>query len=314
MTSSSINRRRFSQLTASAVLISTSVATQTEAASNGARVRLGAPLFEPYDSPESWVEQVKRLGFGAAYCPIGADRSEDEIAAYERAAKEADIVIAEVGAWSNPIDRDETRRNQALERCKTQLHLADRIGANCCVNIAGSMGEEWHGHHPDNYTQEAFDSIVASVRDIIDAVEPIRTYFTLEPMPWMHPDSPDDYLKLIQAIDRERFAVHLDPVNTVVSPRLYYDNGAMIREYFEKLGPYVKSCHAKDILMRQEFMVHLDEVRPGLGILDYAVFLREASRFPDTPLMLEHLPSAEEYALAADYVRGVAQETGVDLR
>ena len=58
--------------------------------------------------------------------------------------------------------------------------------------------------------------------------------------------------------------------------------------------------------------MHLDEVRPGLGSLDYRTFLRELDKLdPDTPLLLEHLPAEEEYALAARYVRSVAQEIGI---
>ena len=61
--------------------------------------------------------------------------------------------------------------------------------------------------------------------------------------------------------------------------------------------------------------MHLSEVRPGLGALDYAAFLQELDRLePDTPLMLEHLKTDEDYRLAADYVRSVARRTGIRIR
>jgi sugar phosphate isomerase/epimerase len=102
-------------------------------------------------------------------------------------------------------------------------------------------------------------------------------------------------------------------VNIVCSPQRYYSTGKLIRECFEKLGPHLKSCHAKDILLDPRLTTHLDEVRPGLGGLDYAVFLKELSKMPDTPLMLEHLKGAEEYRLAAEHVRGVAKEVGLSF-
>jgi hypothetical protein len=44
------------------------------------------------------------------------------------------------------------------------------------------------------------------------------------------------------------------------------------------------------------------------------VFLRELSMLaPDVSLMLEHLPDAEEYKLAADHIRNVAAGEGIDL-
>jgi sugar phosphate isomerase/epimerase len=133
-------------------------------------------------------------------------------------------------------------------------------------------------------------------------------------MPWMYPDSPDNYLELMRAIDRAQFGVHLDPVNMVSSPQRYFKNGVFIRECFHKLGPYIKSCHAKDITLSDKLTTHLDEVRPGLGALDYRVLLREMNRLPkDTPLMLEHLPNEDDYDHAADYVRSIADEVGVQF-
>jgi sugar phosphate isomerase/epimerase len=88
----------------------------------------------------------------------------------------------------------------------------------------------------------------------------------------------------------------------------------MIRECFEKLGPQIKSVHAKDINLSTDLMVHLDEVRPGLGQQDYHTLLTELDKIdPSTPLMMEHLPNAEEYKLAGDYIRSVAAEVGVGL-
>ena len=62
-------------------------------------------------------------------------------------------------------------------------------------------------------------------------------------------------------------------------------------------------------MMRLALHRHLDEVRPGTGGFDYAEFLKQLSKFPDTPLMLEHLKGAEQYRLAADHIRSVAEKT-----
>ena len=312
----SMPRRAFikNSLMGATALSYTSVTKLSAAQTKLSLLRLGGPTFEKFDSPDTWVNAIKKLGYNAAYCPVGAGEKDDLVSAYARAAKKADIIIAEVGAWSNPISPDEKTRRQALAKCRRQLALAERIGANCCVNISGSRGKLWAGPSPENLTEETFDMIVETTRAIIDDVKPTRTYFTLEMMPWAYPDSPDSYLRLLKAIDRRRFAVHLDPVNLICSPQRYFKSGQLIRECFRKLGPYlIRSCHAKDILLSTKLTTHLDEVRPGLGALDYDTFLRELSKFPRTPLMLEHLPNAEEYRLAATHVRSVAKTIGLSL-
>jgi sugar phosphate isomerase/epimerase len=278
-------------------------------------MRLGGPVFGDVSDPGRWAAAHKQLGYGAAYCPIVETSRADLIQAYAKAAAGANIVLAEVGAWSNPLSPDEAVRKKAIALNEQRLALADHYAARCCVNISGSRGAAWDGPSPHNFTAETFDLIVQTVRGIIDAVRPTRTFYALETMPNMYPDSADSYLRLIRAIDRRQFAVHLDPTNLICSPQRYYDNAAIIRDAFGKLGSYVRSCHAKDVILSDKALVHLDEIRPGLGALDYRTFLRELDRLdPDTPLMLEHLKTAEEYGLAADYVRSVAAQAGVSIR
>ncbi len=278
-------------------------------------VRLGGPLFGRYNNPDDWIKVIAESGYKAVYCPLQPFATGDEIKAYKDAANRVDVIIAEVGAWSNPISPDESERKEALEKCIQNLHLADEIEANCCVNISGSRNKNhWAGPHHDNLSDQTFDMVVEVTRKIIDEVKPTRTWFTLEAMPWSFPHSADAYLRLIKAVDRKRFGVHLDPVNMVVSPEIYFNNGAMIMDCFKKLGPYMKSCHAKDILLREDiYTPHLTEVMPGQGFLNYPVFLRELAKLNNVPLMLEHLQTEAEYNQAADYIRSVGKDGGIKI-
>lgn len=311
-----MKRRNFSKiiLAASVGTIATSgFANSTSLKTEN--IRLGGPVFSKYASPDEWIAALIELGYKAAYCPVNIGASSDKISAYKKAAQKADIVIAEVGAWSNPIDPDSAKSKAAIEKCINSLQLADEIGANCCVNISGSRNpEKWAGPYKENLTSETFDLIVETTRKIIDAVNPKNTFYALETMPWAYPDSVDSYVQLIKAIDRKQFGVHFDPVNLVVSPQVYYRNGEMITEALKKLGSHLKSCHAKDILLLEDKLTpHLPEVRAGLGNLNYAVFLKELSKFKDIPLMMEHLDSIEEYKMAAKHIRSVAQANNILL-
>lgn len=311
-----MDRRNFSKISLTVVAgLATFPGMANSFKMENTNIRLGGPVFKKYSNPEEWISALKELNYKAAYCPVQLGASSDEIKSYKTAAQKADIVISEVGAWSNPIDPDETKSKVAIEKCINSLQLADEIGANCCVNISGSRNpEKWAGPHADNLTPGTFDLIVETTRKIIDTVNPINTFYALETMPWAYPDSVDSYEKLVKAIDRKQFGVHFDPVNLVVSPQVYYKNGGMISEAFKKLGPFIKSCHAKDILLLDnELTPHLPEVRAGLGNLNYGVYLKELSKLKNIPLMLEHLKTEEEYGLAANYIRSVAEKNNIFL-
>lgn len=310
-----MNRRTFVEKSVRAASAVAVVPLLSAINSQGPNVRLGGPLFDDIDGPDAWVAALKKQGYRAAYCPVKTDASADLINAYALAAKKADIVIAEVGAWSNPLSADPTTAQQAFKKCVDSLALAEAIGANCCVNISGSKNpEHWAGPHKENFSETTFEQIVDITRKIIAEVKPTRTYFTLEFMPWIHPDSVDSYLRIIKAVNHKQFAVHMDPVNIVNSPKTYYTNGALIKECFAKLGHSIRSCHGKDIILKEDsYSTQLEECRPGLGQLDYRTYLAELSKLKDIPLMLEHLPSATEYEKAASYVRSVGKEIGIAL-
>ena len=53
-------------------------------------------------------------------------------------------------------------------------------------------------------------------------------------MPWMIPDSPDIYLKLIEIL-RKAFGVHLDFINMITSPLAFLKSDEFIEECFTKL-------------------------------------------------------------------------------
>jgi len=274
-------------------------------------MRLGAPVFEKPTGPDHWAALVKAEGYSAAYCPVGVDADDKTVRDYADAAKRENIVIAEVGAFGvNPIHHDPAERRKAIAFCADQLALAEGIGARCCVNVAGTRNpDRWAAPHPANFTRDTFDMIVESTRAIIDAVKPTRTYYTLEMMPYVWPESADQNLELLAAIDRPAMAVHLDVVNILNTPLRAFDTAAVLRDCFDKLGGHIRCCHGKDIAIADQLTVHLNEVAPGQGLLDYPLFLRELSRLdPDTPLMLEHMKTAEAYRAAAEYVRKVARE------
>jgi sugar phosphate isomerase/epimerase len=261
------------------------------------------------------AREHRRLGYSAAYCPRAKAEDAARAREIERAFAQENVIIAEVGAWVNLLDPDEGKRRANFRYVAERLALAEAVGARCCVDIAGSYHPKiWYGPHADNYSQKFFDATVENCRRLIDEVKPKRTRFTLEMMPWSWPNGPEQYLKLIRAIDRKAFGVHLDVCNGINGPERMYRNAEFITECFRKLGPWIVSCHAKDLQWVVEMNVHFLEVIPGRGQVDYRALLRELARLPaDVPLMMEHLKTAEEYEEGKKYIQGVARELGLSF-
>ncbi len=276
-------------------------------------LRLGAPVSVVGDDPEALARAHRAKGYRAAYCPEIRIDDRARIRATVEAFARQDVAIAEVGRWVNLLDSDPEARRKNLRTVSDGLALAEAVGARCCVDIAGSFSAtSWFGPHPDNLSQRFFDAAVENARAILDAVKPTRTRFCYEMMAWSLPDSPDACLRMLKAVDRKGFALHLDPCNLVNSPTRYYRSSELVRECYAKLGPHVASVHAKDLGWDVEMALHFKEVRIGQGSLDYGVLLTEHARHaPDAPLMLEHLSSEADYDAARDQVKAAGRAVGI---
>ena len=281
-------------------------------------MRLGADFSHYSLSPDAYAAKYREWGYRAATCPKVGVAETEKIRALREAFAQADIVIGEVAAWVNPLDPRPVEKARNLKAIAEALAVADELGAVCCPTVAGSFDVANEraalvAPHPDNFTELAFEAVVDWVRRVLDEVKPRRAKLTLEMSPWTILDGPEIYLRLLKAIDRPGLAVHLDPANAIRDAHLYYSTTALVNRCFDLLGPWIVSCHAKDVLQDPyPATVALHEVMPGKGVLDYRTLLKRIEQVsPQTPLIIEHLASEQEYAEAAGFIRGVAGDVGV---
>ena len=278
---------------------------------------LGGTVTGNFSTPEEWGELLIKSGFKAITAPFSCNDRDDVIERFMSIIGESGVIVSEIGVWKNIFDPDPQKASEALEYAKGQLRLADRLKIPCCVNIAGTESPcGWDAADKSNFSDATRQKLIGSVRDIIDSVDPQYACYCLEPMPWMLPDSPDEYLKLIEEINRDKFAVHMDFVNMINSPRRFLMSEDFIEECFSKLAPYIKSTHIKDSRMdKLGYTTHIDECPPGKGELDYVMVLKIMDKYlpQDGAILLEHMNTFKEYDEAFRYVKSKAEEAQVEV-
>lgn len=269
-------------------------------------MKLGISSPLEHKSPEEWALKHKALKLEAINFPLTSDNEAVLIDAYVKEAKKNDLVIAEVGVWRNCLDINVAERRKSIRYAINQLELAERIGSRCCVNIMGARGERWDGAYKENFTKETWQLGVETIQEIIDAVKPKNTFFTIESMPWMFPTGPDEYLQLLESVDRDKFAVHMDIFNWMTTPRRYFFNEEFIYECFEKLGSYIKSCHLKDVMMEDYYTLAFRETSSGNGGINIRNLIEKGLTFDgNMPFIIEHLHTDEEYISSVNYIKAL---------
>lgn len=272
-------------------------------------MKLGISSRLEHTTPQDWASKHKALGLESVVFPVSYLDGEDSVMAYKKAADDAGLTIAEVGIWRNTLAADPQERRQWIDYSIQQVRMADEIGAKCCVNVVGTpYGPRWDGGYRNNFSKELWRMAINMIREIIDTARPKHTKFCIESMPWMIPSTPDEYLKLIEEVDRTEFGTHLDVVNMITSPQKYFFNDEFLHECFEKLKGTICSCHLKDIRLKEEYTFQLEECACGKGTLDLELYSRLANKEnPDMPMIIEHLTADEEYAASVEYVRNRLQ-------
>ena len=269
-------------------------------------MRFGTSSPLAHETPDQWAENQVKLGCGSVVFPVQSDEPIERIDSYKKAAEDHGLLIAEIGIWRNALSPDADERKKNMDYCVEQLKLADYLGARCAVNVAGAFGPRWDGHYRENFTAEARQKTVKMVQEIIDRADVKNTFFTLEPMPWMIPTGPKDYLKLIDEVDRERFAVHLDIINMTNSADRYFNSEEFVDECAELLGNRIRSCHIKDIHLKEEYTLQLEECAPGCGEFPLAYYIQKMDEIDsDMPIIVEHLETDEDYIKYLKYVQGL---------
>lgn len=268
---------------------------------------LGISSSLEHCSPEEWAVKHKALGLKTVVFPVSCLDGEETILAYKKAADDTGLTIAEVGVWRNTLAADPDERERWISYAVEQLRMADAIGAACCVNVVGTpYGPRWDGGYRGNFSPELWDMAVRMIRRIIDTARPVHSKFCIESMPWMIPSCPDEYLRLIEDVDRAEFGTHLDVVNMITTPRRYFFNEEFLEECFVKLRGTIVSCHLKDIRLKPEYTFQLEECACGDGALNIDLYARLATaEAPHLPMIIEHLSTDEEYASSVKYVKTV---------
>lgn len=287
-------------------------------------MRLGATINSYFTDtdPGAYVAECVRHGYRAAPCPAVGIAEHDKIREIRNAFSRADVVIGEVQAWVSALDPRPDVKKKHEQAIAEALMIADELNATCCVTVAGTLDPQDNGAsdmpHPDNFREGTFDAVIDWVLRVLQTVKPRRAKLGLEMSPWTPLDSPEAYLKILKAVNHPGLAVHLDPCNAILTPRLLWSTTELINHCFDTLGPWIISCHAKDLTYSESVAklrhVSFVEVIPGRGTMDYRTFLRRANTIsPNLPIIMEHLPEPHDYEAGARFIRNIAAEIGVSI-
>ena len=269
------------------------------------------------DFTEETARRIRDLGFSGCFTRFTDDPFTTPAA---RANRVRDLLADHglrmyqaIGYRPPLIHPDETVRAQAVKTLGAAVRLTKELGCRGTHTGPGSLNPKgaWFPH-PYNWTAQAKDQLIKSLREVAPVAEECGTFVGMEGHLLVTLDSAETMAEVLGAVDSPMIRCDLDPVNWITRETVY-NTGPAVRRMAETLGDFVIGGHAKDVIIEDRLVLHISECPAGLGLLDYDTFLPLVERLnPDYPLVVEHC-SAEELPRISEFLHAKAADLGIPV-
>jgi sugar phosphate isomerase/epimerase len=243
----------------------------------GRSVELGVRAHDFGKLPvDELAERISRQGFGCvqlaptkaiAGFDTDAGRLSPGFACHVREAfQRQHIHIAVLGCYINPVDPDPTRRQRQVARFKEYLRYARDFGCSVVGTETGSLNADF-SFHPGNRGEDAFQTLLASVREMVAEAEKFGVFVGIEGVERYVISDPPRMKRLIDGIGSNNLQVIFDPVN-LLSAENHRRQDDIMKEAFELFGDRIAILHAKDFVVEEG---RIRSVLSGRGMLNYGL-------------------------------------------
>lgn len=264
------------------------------------------------------ARRVRAAGFKGAtiYFHNPLEAQPEAVARLKGILDEAGLEAAQAnGSYQVLVHADDRRRAEGVRGVQALCRWGRMIEAASVYVRPGSLNPSgaWHPH-PANRSAAVFDRLVASLKQAAQTAEQEGMLLALEGHVLSPLYSAQRLRDALDAVGSKALKVNMDPVNFVGGVDDVYDTRRVLADLFAKLGTDIIAAHLKDITIEDRLVLHLTEVVPGLGLMDYEYLLKEMQACqPDVYALIEHLPDEKVPQAQANVVKMAAQ-WGVEVK
>jgi len=257
----------------------------------------------------------RNLGFSGATIFIHKplESHPRDILPVKRACDDAGLAVTQANGWYEClVNADPALRAEGIKGMQALCRYGAYLNAYSIYMRPGSLNPNGHWWaHPGNHSAETFDRLVDSVRQVCRVAEGEGVKIAIEGHVLTSLDTPARVRDLLDAVASPALKFNLDPVNFIGAVRDVHDTSRIINLLFDLLGKDTIAAHAKDCGLAEAFVMQIQEVVIGTGMMNYELFLRRfIESCPDKYFIIEHLP-VEKIPLAREALRLVAERLNI---
>ncbi len=261
--------------------------------------------------------KVRRAGFRGASLFINRplEATPEDVQRVKACFDAAELEIAQLNGWYETLcNFDADRRRSGIAGMVALVRIGAQVSAPSVYVRPG--GHNPNGHwfaHPENHSPRTFDLIVDSLRQVMRVAETEGVPVAVEGHVLSALDTPQRVRDLLDAVGSPMLKFNFDPVNFIGTVQDAHHTTRVVDALAALMEREIIVAHAKDCRIADALVLHIEEVVPGTGTLDYAAFMRHFQRLcPDGYFIIEHLPD-ELVEQAQRNVVALAQQYDIPL-
>jgi L-ribulose-5-phosphate 3-epimerase len=283
-------------------------------------MKIGVAGFLPSNWRQITVADTRRVvdaGFSGCHAfidrPLEAD--DHEVMRLKKAYQDAGLVVAQTNGWYEClINPDEAVRSEGIRGMQALTRIGRLLDSRFVYVRPGSMNPQGHWWpHPDNHIPATFDRLVDSIKKICARAEQEGMIIGIEGHVVSTLDTAQRVHDLFSAVGSSALKFNFDPVNFVGTVHDVHDTSRMLNEHFDLLGDSMIALHAKDCAIQNAHVVHISEVIPCTGTMNYDILMRRwVECCPEGYFLIEHLPD-DKVIIARAAIAKKAEQLGIPL-
>ena len=270
--------------------------------------------YFPYALDET-AARIRNAGFNTVQLDVSfkdMDLSTDQFSS-EKCTKirntfrNYNLPISCISGYTNLVHPDLSIRKANIEHLKQIIRYANEFGSPYVISESGTFNTEsdWM-HHPQNKTEAGYDECVNVIHDLVNFSREHGVTFLVETYVNNVIGSIEETLRLFADVNDKHLGLLMDPTNYFEEHNID-SMDQTLNQIFNALSSSVKIAHAKDVKRGKTNGIQMADIdaseahalrgvgsidlpAPGLGALNYDVYLQRLSRdHPNIPIIIEHL-------------------------
>lgn len=245
-------------------------------------------------TPEILAKKAREVGFDCVQLVLNkaiegetgeaGTLNDEKVKVIKNAFDNEGIEIAMLGAYFNPVHSNIEKTEKAIAKFKEHLKYANKFGTMLVGTETGSYNDDKWTFNEKNLTEEAFQKVLTTVKELVKVAEENGSYVAIEGAYGHCMTNPQRLRRLFDEVNSPNMKIIVDIYN-YLNINNHREHCGIFDRALKEFGDNIVLFHLKDYVVEDDT---LKQVGLGKGILNLPYILEQINeKYPNAYCIFE---------------------------